>query len=46
MDRKLPYIQWLRCFAALAVVLMHLCSGPWYGAEVAGGDWLAQPALD
>ena len=46
MDRKLPYIQWLRCFAALAVVLMHLCSGPWYGAEVAGGDWLALTALD
>ena len=22
MDRKLPYIQWLRCFAAVAVVLM------------------------
>lgn len=46
MDRKLPYIQWLRCFAAVAVVLMHLCSGPWYAADITGGDFLALTVLD
>lgn len=46
MDNKLPYIQWLRCFAAAAVVLMHLCSGPWYQADVTGTDFLSLTLLD
>lgn len=46
MDRKMPYIQWLRCFAAVAVVLMHLCANPWYQADVAAGDWLVLTILD
>lgn len=39
MDRKLPYLQWLRCFAAAAVVMMHLCSKAWYAAIPGSGDW-------
>lgn len=46
MDRKLPYIQWLRCLAALAVVLMHLCAGPWYQADIHSGSWLTLTVLD
>lgn len=46
MDRKLPYIQWLRCFAAAAVVLMHLCANPWYQGDIHSGGWLALTILD
>ncbi|MBE6950837.1 MAG: hypothetical protein E7451_05805 [Ruminococcaceae bacterium] len=39
MNRKLPYLQWLRCFAAIAVVLMHLCAQSWYAAAPESGAW-------
>lgn len=39
MDRKIPYLQWLRCFAAGAVVVMHLCAQPWYAAVPGSGQW-------
>ena len=46
MNRKLPYLQWLRCLAAAAVVMMHLCSGPWYSTPVESRQWLALTVFD
>ena len=43
MDRKkqIVYLQWLRLFAAGAVVLMHTAASRWYGVPTDSARWLA-----
>ncbi len=32
--RQIAWLQWLRCFGTVAVVLMHTCAGSWYDAPM------------
>lgn len=38
-NKKIAYIQWLRIFAAFAVVLMHTAAEPWYRLPVDSPEW-------
>ena len=43
---KTAYFQWLRLFAAFAVVLMHTAAYKWYDAPVDSARWLALTGWD
>ena len=48
MDRKkqIAYLQWLRLFAAGAVVLMHTAASKWSAAGADSAQWLALTGWD
>ena len=45
-QKKIAYLQWLRLFGAVAVVLMHTAAMKWYDAPVDSASWLALTGWD
>ncbi len=44
--KKTAYFEWLRLFAAAAVVIMHTAAKGWNSAPVGGGEWLTLTVYD
>ena len=44
--KQIAYLQWLRLFAAWAVVLMHTAAYQWYSAPADSARWLALTGWD
>lgn len=43
---RIEYLDFLRVFATLAVVMIHVISKKWYSLDVRGNDWLVLNAYD
>ncbi len=37
--RQILWLEWLRAWAALAVVMLHTCAGSWYNVPVDSAPW-------